>query len=65
MPAPKRHYYSAKDIQEILGVSRSKSIQIMHMFGERGQLFQQGNTLRVEIKAFEAWCRERTKPRLT
>ena len=58
MPAPKRHYYSAKDIQEILGVSRSKSIQIM-------QLFQQGNTLRVEIKAFEAWCREHTKSRLT
>lgn len=61
MPTPKKLYYSTKDIETVLNISRSKAIQIMHMFGERGQLFQQGNTLRVEIKVFEAWCREQTR----
>lgn len=60
MPAPKKRYYSTKDIQEILGISRSKSIQIMHMFDKRGQLFHQSNTLRVEISIFEDWCKEQT-----
>ncbi len=60
MPAPKRRYYSTKDVETILGVSRSKSIQIMHMFEKRGQLFRQGNTMRVEITIFEEWCLEHT-----
>ena len=60
MPAPKRRYYSTKDIEEILGVSRSKAIQIMHMFEQRGKLFKCGNTMRVEIPVFEAWCEEHT-----
>ena len=53
MPAPKKRFYSAKDIETILGVSRSKAIQIMHIFEKRGQLFRLGNTLRVEIDVFE------------
>lgn len=65
MPAPKQLYYSTKDIETVLNVSRSKAIQIMHMFGERGQLFRQGNTLRVEIKIFEAWRGEQTRQSLT
>lgn len=60
MPAPKKRYYSTKDIQEILGISRSKSIQIMHMFDKHGQLFRQSNTMRVEIAIFEEWCAEHT-----
>lgn len=61
MPAPKQRYYSTRDVQTILGVSRSKAIQIMHLFGKRGQLFRQGNTLRVEIDTFEHWCQENQK----
>lgn len=63
MPAPKRRYYSTRDIETILAISRSKAIQIMHMFEERGQLFRQGNTLRVKIAIFEDWCQEQTNIR--
>jgi len=62
MPAPKKRYYSTKDIQTMLGISRSKANQIMHMFEYRGQLFRCGSTLRVEITVFEDWCREQTRP---
>lgn len=55
MPTPKQRFYSAKDIESILGVSRSKANQIMHIFEKRGQLFRYGNTLRVEIDVFERW----------
>ncbi len=62
MPAPKQRYYSTKDVQTILGISRSKSNQIMHMFDQRGQLFKNGSTMRVEIAVFEDWCKEQTNP---
>ena len=61
MPTPKQKYYSTKDIETVLNISRSKAIQLMHMFGERGQLLREGNTLRVEIKVFEAWWWEQTQ----
>lgn len=60
MPTPKQRFYSAKDIESILGVSRSKANQIMHIFEKRGQLFRSGNTLRVEIDVFERWKAEQT-----
>jgi len=63
MPAPKRRYYSTKDVQEILGISRTKAIQIMHIFEYRGQLFRCGSTMRVEIKVFEDWLKESTSER--
>lgn len=65
MPASKKRYYSAKDIETILGVSRSKANQIMHIFEKRGQLFRLGNTLRVEIDVFERWQKEQTGQRVT
>ena len=65
MPASKKRYYSAKDIETILGVSRSKANQIMHIFEKRGQLFRLGNTLRVEIDVVERWQMEQTGQRVT
>lgn len=65
MPASKKRYYSAKDIETILGVSRSKANQIMHIFEKRVQLFRLGNTLRVEIDVFERWQMEQTGQRVT
>ena len=62
MPAAKR-YYSTADIQTMLGISRTKSNQIMHMFEARGQLLRVGNLLRVEVRTFENWLREMTKER--
>ena len=60
MPAPKKRYYSTAEVQTILGVSRSKANEIMHRFEKRGQLFRHENTLRVEIKVFEDWVKQRT-----
>lgn len=60
MPAPKQRYYSTKDVQTILNVSRNKANQIMHMFEKRGQLFRSGSTMRVEIPIFDAWCKDQT-----
>ena len=65
MPAPKKRFYSARDIQTMLGISRSKANQIMHHFEKRGQLFRLGNTLRVEIDVFERWQMEQTGQRVT
>lgn len=62
MPAARR-YYSTADVQAILGISRTKSNQIMHMFEYRGQLFRDGTLMRVEIETFERWLREQTKER--
>lgn len=53
-------YYSTKNVEEILGVSRTTANQIMHMFEKRGQLFRYGNTMRVEIKVFEEWVKQST-----
>lgn len=61
MPAPKRRYYSTRDVQTILGVSRSKAIQIMHHFEKQGLLLRFENTMRVSIETFEAWCKEHTQ----
>lgn len=61
MPAPKRRYYSTRDVQTILGVSRSKAIQIMHHFEKRGLLLRFENTMRVSVDVFEAWCEEHTR----
>lgn len=58
MPAPKKLFYSTKDIETMLGISRSKATQIMHIFEKRGQLFRLGNTLRVQIDVYERWLAE-------
>ncbi len=63
MPTPKKRFYSTKDIETILGISRSTANQIMHHFEKRGQLFRYGNTLRVEIDVFEQWQAEQTSQR--
>lgn len=62
MPAQKRRYYSARDIMEILGISKSKANAIMHMFEYRGQLFRDGRLMRVEISVFENWLAEGVAP---
>ena len=61
MPVPKRRYYKTAEIQEILGISKTKANAILHMFEHRGQLFRDGNTLRVKIEDFEAYLEEKTK----
>lgn len=55
MPAPKKRFYSTKDVETILGISRSKATQIMHIFDKHGQLLRIGQAMRVEIDTFEQW----------
>lgn len=55
-----KQYYSTKDIQTILAVSRTTANQIMHEFEDAGQLFRRGTTLRVEIAVFDEWRRQHT-----
>lgn len=55
-----KQYYSTKEVQTILGVSRTTANQIMHEFERAGHLFRHGTTLRVEIKAFKEWLRQHT-----
>ena len=62
MPAPKRRFYSARDIMEILSVSKSKANAIMHMFEYQGKLFRDGRLMRVEVGVFEEWLETNTSP---
>lgn len=59
MKVSKRRFYSTQDVMEILGISKSKANQLMHMFEFRGQLFRDGRVMRVRIKDFEQWLKER------
>ena len=59
MPAPKRRYYSTKDVMEILGISKSKANAIMHMFERQGKLLRAGKLMRVEVPVFEGWLEEK------
>ncbi len=61
MPAPIKRYYKRMDIQEILGISKGKSHEIMKMFELRGELFRDGNVRRVRVEAFENWLQEKEK----
>ena len=52
-------YYGATQIMEILNVSRSKALQILHSFERHGKLVRFGpKTLRVEISEFNKWLEQ-------
>lgn len=54
-----KQYYSPKDIMEVLSVSKTEALRIMHMFEMRGQMSRFGERiLRVKVKDFEAWENE-------
>lgn len=61
MPAPIKRYYKRLEIQEILGISKGKSHEIMKMFELRGELFRDGNVRRVRVETFENWLKEMEK----
>lgn len=51
-------YYSPSDLMEILNISRTKALEIFHMFEQHGKLERFGpKTLRVEIREFEKWLK--------
>lgn len=63
MPAPKRpRYYSTKDISEMLSVSRTRALEMMHMFRQRGQVLQDGKIMRVRADALNQWIEQHMIP---
>lgn len=63
MPARKQvKYYSTKDICEILSISRTRALEMMHMFRHRGQVLQDGKIMRVRAEALESWIEQHMVP---
>lgn len=56
----RQRYYSRKDISTILNISKTRGLQIMHMFEQRGKLFRNGRTLRIKVEDFDEWLSENT-----
>lgn len=61
MEAAQPRFYSTRDVQRILAVSRTTANQIMHQFEQRGQLFRTGSIMRVEIRIFDEWIKQNTR----
>jgi len=55
MPTAKRKYISRKEIQDTLGCSKTKAIEIMHMFIGQHKAVVHGRLYRVRIEIFEEW----------
>lgn len=63
MPARRKpRYYSTKDISEMLSVSRTRALEMMHMFRHRGQVLQDGMIMRVRAEALESWIDQHMVP---
>ena len=63
MPARKKpRYYSTKDISEMLSVSRTRALEMMHMFRHLGQVLQDGKIMRVRAEALESWIDQHMVP---
>lgn len=54
----RQRYYSTRDIMTMLNISKTKALQIMHMFEYQGKLFRNGRVLRVQVEDFEQWITE-------
>lgn len=63
MPARKKpRYYSTKDISEMLSVSRTRALEMMHMFRHHWQVLQDGKLMRVRAEALESWIDQNMVP---
>lgn len=63
MPAQKnQRYYSTKDICEMLSVSRTRALEMMHMFERRGEVLRDGKLMRVTAKALNQWIDQHMVP---
>lgn len=58
MVTKRERYISAREIQERLGVGKTKSHEILHSFAARGRLFKYGRILRVKESDFDEWLRQ-------
>lgn len=63
MPAQKsQRYYSTKDICEMLSVSRTRALEMMHMFEYHGQVLRDGKLMRVDASALDKWIAQHMVP---
>lgn len=54
-------FLSGKDISERLNIGRTHANEILHIFGQRGQLYRFQRSLRVREDVFNAWIEEECK----
>lgn len=63
MPARKQpKYYSTTDICEMLSVSRTRALEMMHMFKHHGQVLRDGKLMRVAASALDQWIAQHMVP---
>ena len=51
-------FIGSSEIGAILSVGKTHANEIMHIFGQRGQLYRIGRSLRVKDSVFNAWLEE-------
>ena len=59
MARVQKRFYSTQDLMVMLEISKTKALQLMHMFEQRGDLLRDGRLMRVETSVFEAWIKSR------
>jgi len=57
-----QRYYSTKDICEMLSVSRTRALEMMHMFEYRGEVLRDGKLMRVKATALDQWIEQHMVP---
>lgn len=48
-------FYGTREIRAVLGIGKTKANEIMHMFEQRGQVYEVGNRYKVRAQIFEDW----------
>lgn len=50
-----KEFLRAEDLQNMLGIGRTRALDIMHMFIQNGSAFVYGRVYRVRAEIFHAW----------
>ena len=54
----RERYLGTKEIMEVLRISKSAALRIMHEIGEKKMLFQRGKLLRIRESDFAEWIKQ-------
>lgn len=56
-------FYGTREIRAALGIGKTKAVEIMHMFEQRGQIYMIGNRYKVRAQHFEDWLENEARRR--
>lgn len=54
----RERYLSTKDVMDVLRISKSAALQIMHEFENRKRAFRRGRLLRIRESDFTEWVKQ-------